>query len=182
MKDYIIVILSCICVFLAYEYKHQLNEKQRAENNFNVLTKDIQYLKTSTGQIYAKTGVYENTYRELSQELKSELKQFRIKRNIKQITNNVIKDSAVYIGRLRDSLIYDSIKISTFNYSNEFNSFNLMLINDSVVANYESIIPLDQFIYRKRTWKFWKRPVFEQIITSKNPNAKIIFSKSIKVD
>lgn len=100
-----------------------------------------------------------------------------------QLTQLVLKDSLSFRTFIRDSTIYDTIRVRVFHFSNAFYTVKALELNDTAHVSIENRDTLFQVIhYGKRIkpwlWFFSKREL-TQTVKLANPSASLVYSKHI---
>jgi len=108
----------------------------------------------------------------------------KIKR-VNSVSSTVVESEKHIETIVKDSIINDTVIAKVFNYKDDFYKIKGVSINDIQTVDIQSIDSIIQVVYkgkRKRPylWFFSKRQL-EQVISSKNPNSKITYSKYIKI-
>lgn len=150
----------------------------------------ISYYKTENGKIAAKSDVILLRVKELKilfPQVISEIENLKIKTSrVADFSETIIKQENEIKFKLIDSIIYDTINIKKFEYSDEYYQVDGRIMNDSLRLNINSIDSIIQVIYWGKRQKPWlwilSKRNLEQAITNKNPKAKILYSKHIKIN
>ncbi len=164
-------------------------DRQRLHANLEASLGQIAYYQTENGQIAAKTDALELHYRELKQlfpEVIKELKNLKVPaRRVENYSQTVIQHDKEIVTRLRDSVLYDTVKARIFNYQDEYYRVSGVAMADTQKVHIESTDSLIQTVYRGERYKPWlwifSRRKLQQSILSKNPNSKIIYSRQISI-
>lgn len=203
-KIYLIIfIIVCIAISIlnyciAYKQKREAaqletNIKAGYESGFKI----VNYYKAKNGQLVAKNAVLQYTAAQLknniSDEISALLKNLSIKpARVNLVSTNVLETEKHIITTLKDTIIFDTVKISCFNYSDRFYNINGYSYNGKEFIKIHSTDSITQVIYKgdrynKRGKKrpqlfFWCPRRLEQVITTANPDNKIIYSKTVFIN
>ena len=194
MKDKILItFLFCFISFIAFEYGKlyygEKKEKDRIEKSFAAANETIKYYKAKNGQLVAQNTTLQLSYSELKQifpQAITEIKNLDIKpKHVTQYSETVVKSEKEIVTHLKDSIIRDTITAKVFNYQDSFYLVKGIAIGDTQKVHIESRDSLIQVVYKGKRyhpwlWIFSKRKL-EQAITSKNPNNKILYNKTIQL-
>ena len=104
---------------------------------------------------------------------------------INHYSETVIRQEKEVVKQLRDSLIFDTISVKVFDYSDAFYQVNGMIREDSIRIQIQSIDSIIQVVYKGKRLRPWlwvlSKRQLEQVMQSKNPNSQIIYSKQIQI-
>lgn len=192
MKKYIILaaIFLALTIGLGISIKSCSNlkqEKERLENNQDVLIKENTLFKTKEGLSATKINALTmdlSSAKDYYQSLIGQAKQAGIKEGrLQSITEVATITRDTIVVRLTDSIfLKDTIKC--FNYKDNFLTMNGCFQKDSAIINYSNIDSLDQFVsVVPKKWLFFKWGVkaINQTIVSKNPKSTFIYQKYIEI-
>jgi len=185
----IVILFALISFATGRLYKSERNNRLRIEQAFAASNQEIQYYKSRNGQLIAKVNVMELKYNELKDlypEIIAEIRSLKIRPGrVEQYAETVIHEQKDIVTTLRDSLIYDTIHVRVFNYSDEFYTISGIADNDTQHVHIESRDSLIQLVYRGDRVKPWlwvfSRRQLQQVLTCKNPNSKIEYSTIIEI-
>ena len=181
------LVIDFIIIKSLFESKE---DYKRLKYSIGVANNQIEYFRAKNGELISKVDVMILTQKELKNiypEIITEIDNLNLKtRHLEQFSEAVISNDRNIITLLKDSIIYDTISIKAFNYSDKHFSVNGIVQSDSLELNISSIDSITQVVFkgeRKRPW-LWvlSRRKLQQIIKSSNPNSKIIYSKFIEVE
>ena len=185
----IFIVLGMGIYKLTKAYIQSRKDNQRLVENISHITKQLSYYKTKNGDLVAKNTVlifrnseFEKTFPELIKEIKN----LRLKpKRVLSVTSTVLGNEKHIVTVLKDSIVQDTIIAKIFNYQDEFYKVKGIAINDTQRVEIQSIDSIFQVVYRGKRkkpylWIFSKRQL-EQVITNKNPNSKITYSKHIEI-
>ena len=201
------IVISLFIIFLIFTsvssgyllYKERKTTTRLSTDIKNGYAKGFEiteYYKAKNGQIVAKNAVLEFTNREIKNniapEIVKQLENLGIKP--KQITNyseTVIKSEKEIFTKMRDTLIYDTVKAQYFHYIDDFYVIDGIQVDNKQKLNIKSYDSIIQVIYKGARYSkqgrrlpgfcFWRPRSFEQVITSKNPSSKITYCKTISI-
>jgi cell division protein FtsB len=197
-------LVFCLAVFAAgFNFYLFTKEKARStrlqsdirwgyEQGFQI----IDSLKAKNGQLVARNNVLELTSKELrsgiAQDVIRQLDNLGIKpKHVTNYSETVVRHEKEIVTRLRDSVIFDTVPVSCFNYSDHWYDVSGYSEGDQQHLKISSLDSLVQVIYRGQRYNFkgkkrpgcffWVPRRLEQVITSDNPSSKIIYSKTISI-
>lgn len=177
--------------YMAFEfgkmYFNERKEKNRLEGSWKAANQQIIFYKARNGNLVAKNDALLLKYRELKDiypELISEIKNLKVNpKQVEHYSETVIRQQKDIVTTLKDSLIYDTIPVRVFNYQDEFYSIKGIAIADTQKVHIESRDSLIQVVYKGERYKPWlwifSRRKLQQVVSCKNPNSKIEYSRSI---
>jgi cell division protein FtsB len=168
-------------------YLSEVKDKNRIENSFAAANQQLKYYTTRDGQLAAKIDVLQLRYNELKgiyPEIIAEIKNLKINpRQVNNYSETVIKQEKDIVAKIRDSIIFDTVPVRVFNYHDEFYTVRGIAIGDTQKVHIESRDSLIQIVFKGERYKPWlwifSRRKLQQVVRCKNPNAKILYSKSI---
>lgn len=194
MKDRtIIIVLFLLFGYSAFQsarmYLHEKKEKQRIEQSFKAAEETIRYYKTRNGQLVAQNSTLQLRYNEVKDiypKIIDEIKNLDIKpKHVSQYAETVVRQEKEIVTQLRDSIIFDTIPARVFSYQDSFYTVKGIAIGDTQRVHITSTDSLIQVVYRGeriRPWLwFLSKRKTEQVISSKNPNSKIVYNKTIQI-
>ncbi|HEY4789112.1 MAG TPA: DUF6549 family protein [Bacteroidales bacterium] len=179
--------------FVGFEYAkmyyREKREKDRLQNSFATANETIKYYKTRNGLLVAQTTNMQLRYDELKQifpKVIDEIKNLDIKpKQVTQYSETVVKSEKQIVTHLKDSIIRDTIRARVFNYQDSFYTVKGIAVGDTQQVRITSVDSLIQVVYKGERYRPWlwifSRRKLQQAITSKNPNNKIMYSKTIQI-
>lgn len=191
---YILALGFAISAFFAWRYFVAFQEQKRQYEQvlesaqLNQLALDT--LRLKNGQLAAENGVLKLRSQELSAilpDLIQEVKSLDVKLNRAQSisTSGFVVRTPASVA-LRDSIIYDTIRIKRFDYNDGF-----FQIKGSALGNIQNLDlaytdTLVQVVYRGERerpwlWIFSPRKLMQRV-SLKNPNAQIHYSKHLEIE
>lgn len=195
----IIVAISAAFWILFEAYQRKSDQLDRANNNINILTDTANYFKDKTGQQALRIGELQMTRNEMLnskdsviQKLVNENYNLGNKlRRTEQLLNikTEIRDSAILV--IKDTIIprkMDTItKIAS--HSDGWLDLKMSLLKTTVELDYsyrdDLIVSIGWHREKKKfflyNWLGFGRKVWDADIKSMNPNAKITYSKYIRM-
>ena len=192
MKKYIIlaIIFLGLVISLGISIKSCSNlkkEKERLENNQDVLIKENTLFKTKDGLNATKINALRldlSSAKDYYQKLLDVAKKAGIsEKRINSITEIATNTKDTFYVYVKDSIfLQDTLKC--FNYKDEFLGINGCIKKDSLELDYSATDSLIQFVSRvpKQWWFFkWGTKAIQQTIISKNPKTKFIYQKYIEI-
>jgi len=189
----IIAVMGIIMFFLGKGYINQSKNYSRLEKSFIAANQEIQFYKSKNGQMIAKTSVLELKASEVGKiypDVEKEEKNMKIKPGRMKIYSETGTEQQKEIKPpLTDTIIvikHDTIKTKGFNYTDTWTRIKGIVLNDSMNVNYSSIDTVISILHKGDRihpwlWIFSKRKI-EQAILNKNPNTKIIYNRTIKIE
>lgn len=181
-----------IC-FVGFEYAkmyyREKREKGRLQESFAAAGETIKYYKTQNGLLAGQTTNLQLRYDELKQvfpKIIAEIRNLDIKpKHVTQYSETVVKSEKEIVTHLKDSIIRDTVTAKVFSYQDSFYSVKGIAVGDTQQVKITSVDSLIQVVYkgeryRPRLWIFSKRKL-QQVVTSKNPNNKIMYSRTIQI-
>ena len=175
--------------YLFSELKQSRENYNRILESFSSVQSDLQFYMTQGDDLAAKMDILELNTREIKKvfpQVIKDIESLDIKLGrVNNYSNTVIHHEKEIVKELRDSVVLDTIRLKIFDYTDEFYNVTGNILDDSIRMNIVSTDSLIQVVYRGKRpkpwlWFFSPRPL-EQIIQSKNPDSKIIYSKSIQI-
>ncbi len=153
-----------------------ISEYKRNKEKKTVVREAIKYDNYSGARYdsgFAETRAYLATVHELQGLQLEELrKQIGSLKNLNSFTEvkTTFKDSIKTY--LRDSVLFDTVKVKTFNFKDQYSQINGIVSGDSIQVDYKVDAPLQVYVYRKRE-KFWQKK--KTFVTVKSDNKKVLF-------
>ena len=181
-----------IC-FVGFEYAkmyyHEKRERDRVTESFKASEETLRYYHTQNGKLAAQNQTLQLRYNEVQQifpKVLDEIRNLDVKPSrVTQYTETVVKSEKEILTNLRDSIIHDTIRARVFNYQDSFYTVKGIAIGDSQRVKICSIDSLIQVVYKGKRMRPWlwifSRRRIEQVITSKNPNNKILYNRTIQI-
>jgi len=185
----IVLLFAMISFVTGRMYKAEHDNRIRLEQSFIAANQDVQYYKSRNGELVAKVDALQLKYNELKDiypEIIAEIRNLKIRPGrVDQYSETVIHTQKDIVTTLRDSIIYDTIPVKVFNYSDEFYTISGIAVNDTQRVHIESRDSLIQVVYRGDRikpwlWIFSKRKL-QQFVSCKNPNSKIEYTRIINI-
>lgn len=188
----LIIGLAAFLYSLFNLYTAAKNDKNRLQYNIHATQTAIEYLKTKNNKDYARINALTNKIDELENSVIAEMKNLSIKVN-RVVTYNEteITTEKEIITRLRDTAIL-SDSFSVIDYKDNYYKIFGLINADTARINIASTDSIIQVVYRgqriskkgkiKPNWFFFTPRRLQQAIFSKNPNAKIAYSKFIVIE
>lgn len=192
VKTIITVIFLFVC-FISFQYGRlyyqEKKDNDRLRKSFVAANQEIQYYKARNGELVAKTSLLQLRYNEVKQiypQLIAEIKNLNIKpKHVTQYSETVVKSEKEIITHIKDSIIRDTIRAKVFEYQDPFYTVKGIAIGDTQQVKITSVDSLIQVVYKGERYHPWlwifSRRKLQQVITSKNPNNKIVYSKTIHI-
>ena len=170
-------------------YFNERKEKNRLEGSWKAADQQIVYYKAKNGNLVAKNDALLLKYRELKDiypDIVAEINNLKVNpRQVEHFSETVVQQQKDIVTTLKDSLIYDTIPVRVFNYKDEFYTINGISIGDTQKVHIESRDSLIQVVYKGERYKPWlwifSRRKLQQVVSCKNPNSKIEYSQSIRL-
>ncbi len=194
MKNNTLTIVTCLMLLFGYMafqfgkmYFNECKEKNRLEGSWKAANQQIVYFKAKNGNLAAKNDALLLKYRELKDvypDIISEIKNLKVNpRQVEHFSETVIHQQKDIVTTLKDSMIYDTVPVRVFNYSDEFYTVNGLAVGDTQEVHIESRDSLIQVVFKGERVKPWlwifSRRKLQQVVSCKNPNSKIGYSRSI---
>jgi len=186
----IIIIVLSTAVYVGFNlYISQKKDNNRLSNNLKSINQNLTYYKSRNGQLVGKNSVLAFRLSEFKSSfsgLSDEIQDLKLKVNrISSVSNTVIQSEKHITTRIKDSLINDTVIAKIFNYKDSFYNIKGVAIGDIQKVSVQSKDSILQVVYKGKRRKpylwFLSKRQLEQVITSKNPNSKITYSKFIKI-
>lgn len=158
---------------------------ERLDRNFTILALEVKSFKKQV----VTTGVLEMTKKEIKDAfptLEKHLKdEFNAKlKNVQTYSNTQTIVNHTFETLVKDSLIKDTVHITTFEYNDKWLHFSAYKQDSSFIVTKNSMsVPLEQIIYRDK-WKpknLFKARSLQQTIKTENPFAVIEFQRTINL-
>ncbi|MBI5539807.1 MAG: hypothetical protein HY951_07095 [Bacteroidia bacterium] len=194
MKNSSLISVTCLMLLFGYMalefgkmYFNERKEKNRLEGSWKAANQQIIYFKAKNGNLAAKNDELQLKYKELKDiypKIISEIKNLKVNpRRVEHFSETVVHQQKDIVTTLKDSLIYDTIPVRVFSYSDEFYTVNGIAIADTQKVHVESRDSIIQVVYKGERYKPWlwifSRRKLQQVVSCKNPNSKIEYSRSI---
>ncbi len=185
----VFVLMGVGIYMLANAYFQIKNDNTRLIENTALLSNDLEYHKSRSGELYAKNKVLTYRNKEFNKafpKLIKEIEDLKVNpKRILSVNSTVLENNKAFVSILKDSLINDTLIAKIFDYKDEFYKVRGVAVNDSQRVEIQSTDSIIQVVYkgkRKRPylWFLSKRQL-EQVISNKNPNSKISYSKHIEI-
>ena len=186
----LVTLLFAISAWLLLnKYRQERNDRIRLERSFTAANSKIEYYRAKNNALVAKNEVLQLKYREIKDiypDIIAEIKNLKINpRHTETYSETVIHQNKEITTLLRDSSIFDTIPVRVFNYKDEFYTVSGMAIGDTQKVHIESQDSLIQVVYRGKRYKPWlwifSRRKLEQVVSCKNPNSKIEYTRFIEI-
>ena len=196
MKTKILVILAFIIIALSSVsygvFKLYLKEKKdnnRLSKNISSLNENLTYYKSRNGHLVGKNSVLVfrlSEFKSSFSDLAEQIEDLRINVNrISSVSNTVIESEKHITTTLKDSIINDTIIAKIFKYNDTFYDIKGLAIGSTQTVTIQSTDSILQVVYKGKRRKpylwFLSKRQLEQVITNKNPNSKITYSKHIEI-
>ena len=189
----IFIVLFLLLGYSAFQsarmYMREKKDKQRIEQSFKAAEETIKSYKARNGQLVAQNNTLQLRYNEVKDiypKIINEIKNLDIKpKHVSQYAETVVRQEKEIVTQLRDSTVFDTIPARVFSYQDCFYCVNGIATGDTQQVYITSTDSLIQVVYRGERIRPWlwflsKRKV-EQVISSKNPNSKIVYNKTIQI-
>ena len=170
-------------------YLSEKKDNNRLSNTIKNINQNLTYYKSRNGQLVGKNSVLVfrlSEFKTSFSDLASQIEDLKIKVNrISSVSNTVIRNEKHITTTIKDSIINDTVTAKIFRYNDNFYNIQGIAIGDTQNVSIQSTDSLLQVVYKGKRkkpylWFFSKRQL-EQVITSKNPNSKIVYSKHIQI-
>lgn len=166
------------------------NNNKRLEDSFATANRNVNYYQGVNGQMAVRINTMELKNHELNlifPQILKEIENLKIKsKRVNTFSETVIHQDKEIIRELRDSLIYDTIKVKAFDYQDDYYKVSGNITPDSIRMNIHSSDSLIQVVYRgqRRNPKRWifSRRQLEQVVSCKNPNSSIQYTRFIQIE
>lgn len=195
--NYIKIIITVVFLLLIgtniYLYKQIKREtllKNEAQTSLKIAYQDVQFYQNKKGKTVsevATNNVSLETFKAMFANQITDLhKQIGNLKNLQSLINTQILTQGKFTTLITDSVVYDSIKIKTFAYSDGF--LNLQCAcSDSAACQYsytDSVSVLVRFVkppnwrwYNPISWFYKKESSTE--VSFKNPSSRAVFIQSV---
>lgn len=187
-----LIVLGVLLAAVVLLYKS--NERLHADNkrlsaNVKALGAELVLVKTKSGKLAAQTDLLVLQTSELKKLFPREVKQIEALEvgvsKATQVSTTVMETKTNVITTLRDSLIRDSIKVSLFDYQDQWYTIKGVQENNTQRLWITSTDTLTQVLYRGERlrpwlWIFSPRTIQQRVGLS-NPNATIKYSQTIQI-
>lgn len=190
---YLIAIAGIVIIIIGLgRMKGLRNEKNRLENNQNVLLEQNKYYKAKDSSYVAITRELRLTKKELKDTYEKQLKNIENKlgialKKIESITNISSSTTNEFYVHVKDSIINDTQLVKVDFYQDEWLTYERILPVGTDLAHIsyqsrDSLIAITNW-YREGFFLFrWLKPkIYQQTINSMNPNSVITYAEYIKV-
>lgn len=179
-----------LCGFLFNAWKEAQRSYKRVLGANEALQEELVQFKTENGQLAAQNRVLQLKSKELSSllpQMALEIKDLGVKlsraESVSAIGFQVSTPATVL---LRDSVIYDTVAVKTFDYDDGFFDVQGTAIGNQQHLSLAYRDTLVQVVYRGERekpwlWIFSPRKLMQRV-SLKNPNAKIEYSQHIEIE
>lgn len=195
MKKALFSFIIILAGIVAWQHSKigKLNENVRIQTgNVEALLSDIQEYKIdSANTAYVVRGLQltKNEYEDLREKDLKTIQGLQLKiKNIEAVAKSELEISQKIVSALQDTIIKkDSMFVSAkkVEYKDESSSFTGIITNDSIAADFYTVVELNQVFYTTYKWKFlwFKGPIKDvrQVITTNNKHAKLKYAEYIKI-
>lgn len=183
-------LLLAASLFLFSKLLASKKEYQRVVASAGALNGELLQLKTNSGKLMAENQVLRLKTEELltfMPSLKQDLAELKVKiSRVQQSSSTTLAAYSQSQVTLRDSILFDTIPVKVFDYDDGY--FSIHGQSDGqhqfIQAHYQDT--LTQVVFkgeRTRPWLWIFSPrKLTQRIALKNPNAKVIYSKTIQIE
>ena len=185
-----LVLLVVLCLFLFDAWKETHRSYKRVLTTNEYLHKELVRFKTENGRLVAQNRVLELKSNELAAllpQIANEIKQLGVKvsRAESMSTTSFDVETPATV-TLRDSIIFDTIPVTLFNYDDGFFDIQGTAIGDQQQLNLSYRDTLVQVVYRGEReipwlWIFSPRKLMQRV-GLKNPNAQIEYTQHIEIE
>ncbi len=184
----LLVLLGAIV--LLYKSNQRLHQdNKRLSSNMKTLGAELVLVKTKSGKLAVQSDLLVLQTSELKKLFPREVKQIEELEvgvgKATQVSTTVMETKTNVITTLRDSLIRDTIKVSLFDYQDQWYSIKGVQENNTQRLWITSTDTLTQVLYRGERlrpwlWVFSPRTIQQRVGLS-NPNATIKYSQTIQI-
>jgi hypothetical protein len=189
LSIFIFIFIGFVGFEYAKMYYKEKRERERISESFQASQQTLTYYRTQNGQLAAKNQTLQLRYNEVQQifpKVLDEIRNLNIKpKHVTQYSETVVKQEKEIVIKLRDSLICDTIHARVFSYQDSFYKVKGIAVGDSQKVHISSLDSLVQVVYKGKRIRPWlwvfSRRKMEQVITSKNPNSKIMYNRTIQI-
>jgi ribosomal protein L29 len=195
--------ISVTVFLLLRELKAMHKEMGRMSHNQSLFSQDQKQVLLTNGRIAGQTGVLELRQKELTEmfpELRKEIGTLKVKlASVSAVSTVSFGQQKQIIAQLRDSVSWvaqngtgiagsppltDTLRYNVFSYHDEFYDVSGIAHQGQQLVNISSRDTMNQVVFRKRKnpwlWIFSPK-VLEQRVYFKNPNAHILYSRTINI-
>ncbi len=175
---------------LLYKSNEHLHaDNKRLSANVKALGAELVLVKTKSGKLAAQTDLLVLQTSELKKLFPREVKQIEALEvgvsKATQVSTTVMETKTNVITTLRDSLIRDTIKVSLFDYQDQWYTIKGVQENNTQRLWITSTDTLTQVLYQGERlkpwlWVFSPRKIQQRVSVS-NPNATIKYSQTIQI-
>ena len=170
-------------------YVSEKKDNNRLSSNIKNINQNLTYYKSRNGHLVGKNSVLIfrlSEFKSSFSEITEQIEDLKIKVNrIQSVSNTVIRSEKHITTSLKDSTINDTVTAKIFKYNDNFYNIQGIAIGDTQNVSIQSTDSLLQVVYKGKRKKpylwFLSKRQLEQVITSKNPNSKIVYSKFIQI-
>jgi hypothetical protein len=186
----LLTVSSLFFSFKSYQKAQRIKKDyERVVKVSSTLGDKLTYLRGENNQLIAQNSslaLRKNELELLLPELKKQISSLGVKlKHAQQVTTTefTIETPATVV--LRDTLVYDSIPIKTFDYRDGYFSIRGLLDDSLQMLNMSYSDTLVQVVYRGERekpwlWIFSKRKLMQRV-SLQNPNAQIHYTNHIKI-
>ncbi len=175
---------------LGFELIREHKQNRELIQSSDKLQLELTHLKTTNNGLMSQNQALRLSNTELQLLLPSlyqEIENLKIKQNrAKQIAISSYRVDTLIETRLRDSLIYDTVRVKLFEYDDLYLRIKGQLQDDLALFKLSYTDTLVQVVYRGEREKPWlwifSRRKLMQRVSLKNPNARIHYSQVIEIE
>ncbi len=169
--------------------KYLFAEKQRLAHTIESLGNNIQYLESENGKLAAQSDVLTlqlNELKDLFPKTIADIKAIGVKPSrINQVSSIGFTHQRNIVTHIYDSILYDTIPVKAFRYSDPWLNLNGIAIGDSQKVQLSLTDTLIQVVYkgeRYRSWLwFFSKRKLQQRAQLANPYSTISYQKTITI-
>lgn len=195
MNKYLIGLLVLFAVGIVYQTKsiqRLKNDLNIEKNNTDALFSSIEHYQidsTKSASVVKGLQLSINDYEKYRKSDLETIKKLNLKiKNIEAISKSTLGVYAKIVSNLQDTLITrDSLLVEAKKVAmnDGYFDFNGVIVGDTLTADFNTEVKLDQAFYATYKWKFlwWKGPIKDvrQLIITDNPHVKLKYSEYIKI-
>lgn len=185
-----LVVLAAICIVgFIQTSQQQLDEIQRLRSSVFALNTGMKTIQLSSGKLAAGAGVVQvqtDQLRESFPQIVEAIQRLDLKVGKARQVNTVASQTTHTIKTfLRDSVIYDSVKVKSFEYKDSYLTLHGIQMGDSQRVHLELTDTLSQVIFKGKRlkpylWIFSPR-ILEQRAALSNPSARLTYLQTLQI-
>lgn len=161
MWPYIVIFLLGLVIWYGINKINELKQENFSKSNAIILmNQEVEKVQTKNGQLLYQNrtmSATEETFRlVLNNELSKLKEEYGSIKDIKGYIKSNINTTNSFQTFMRDSILFDTIPVKTFNYSDKWIKQDCIIRNDSVVCTYTYQDSVEVVIFKTKNWSWYQ--------------------------